>query len=99
MQRGSLLTRSYSQISEALSGRKPLSTARPLSCEQKDTTLLRSWRLAFQERPTNRSRAFAVENGRVLVTLDADFANVIRFPPEQTLGVIRLKVHPVTEEA
>jgi predicted nuclease of predicted toxin-antitoxin system len=39
---------------------------------------------------------FAVENGRVLVTLDADFANV--FPPEQTLGVIRLKVHPATEE-
>ena len=27
---------------------------------------------------------FAVENGRVLVTLDADFANVMRFPPEQT---------------
>jgi predicted nuclease of predicted toxin-antitoxin system len=41
---------------------------------------------------------FAVENGRVLVTLDADFANVMRFPPEQTLGVIRLKVHPATEE-
>ena len=34
---------------------------------------------------------FAVENGRVLVTLDADFANVMRFPPEQTLGVVRLK--------
>jgi predicted nuclease of predicted toxin-antitoxin system len=41
---------------------------------------------------------FAVENGRILVTLDADFANVIRFPPEQALGVIRLKVHPATEE-
>ena len=41
---------------------------------------------------------FAVENGRVLVTLDADFANVMRFPPEQTLGVVRLKVHPATEE-
>ena len=40
---------------------------------------------------------FAVENGRVLVTLDADFANVIRFPPAQTLGVVRLKVHPATE--
>jgi predicted nuclease of predicted toxin-antitoxin system len=40
----------------------------------------------------------AVENGRVLITLDADFANVMRFPPEQTLGVIRLKVHPPTEE-
>ena len=41
---------------------------------------------------------FAVENGRVLVTLDADFANVMRFPPEQTLGVVRLKDHPATEE-
>jgi predicted nuclease of predicted toxin-antitoxin system len=41
---------------------------------------------------------FAVENDRVLVTLDADFANVIRFPPEQTLGIIRLKVHPATED-
>ena len=41
---------------------------------------------------------FAVENGRILVTLDADFANVIRFPPERTLGVVRLKVHPATEE-
>ena len=41
---------------------------------------------------------FAIENDRVLVTLDADFANVMRFPPEQTLGVVRLKVHPATEE-
>ena len=41
---------------------------------------------------------FAVENGRILVTLDADFANVMRFPPEQTLGVVRLKVHPANEE-
>jgi predicted nuclease of predicted toxin-antitoxin system len=46
---------------------------------------------------------FAVENGRVLVTrvvvtIDADFANVMRFPPEKTLGVVRLKVHPATEE-
>ena len=41
---------------------------------------------------------FAIEAGRVLVTLDADFANVIRFPPERTLGVVRLKVHPPTEQ-
>jgi predicted nuclease of predicted toxin-antitoxin system len=41
---------------------------------------------------------FAVDSGRVLVTLDADFANVMRFPPEQTLGVVRLKVHPASEE-
>ena len=41
---------------------------------------------------------FAVEDGRVLVTLDADFANVIRFPPQRTFGVVRLKVHPPTEK-
>jgi len=40
---------------------------------------------------------FAVENGRILVTLDADFANIIHFPPESTHGVVRLKVHPPTE--
>ena len=40
---------------------------------------------------------FAVENGRILMTLDADFANVIRFPPERTHGVVRLKIHPPTE--
>ena len=42
-------------------------------------------------------RAFAVRNGRVLVTLDADFANVVRYSPSDTPGVIRLKVHPATE--
>jgi predicted nuclease of predicted toxin-antitoxin system len=48
--------------------------------------------------PDEHIRRFAVENGRVLVTLDADFANVIRFPPEDTPGVVRLKIHPPTEE-
>lgn len=48
--------------------------------------------------PDEQILRFAVENGRVLITLDADFANVIRFPPEQTLGVVRLKLHPPTEE-
>jgi predicted nuclease of predicted toxin-antitoxin system len=48
--------------------------------------------------PDEQVLRFAVENGRVLVTLDADFANVMRFPPGQTLGVVRLKVHPATED-
>ena len=43
-------------------------------------------------------RRFANQEGRVLVTLDADFANVIRFPPAGTPGVVRLKIHPPTEE-
>lgn len=45
-----------------------------------------------------RIRCFAIETGRVLVTLDADFANVLRFSPEHTPGVVRLKIHPPTEE-
>ena len=49
--------------------------------------------------PDETIRAFAIESGRVLVTLDADFANIVRFPPAGTPGVIRLKVHPPTEEA
>lgn len=44
-------------------------------------------------------RAFALKDGRVLVTLDADFANLVRFSPSDTPGVIRLKVHPATEGA
>jgi predicted nuclease of predicted toxin-antitoxin system len=44
-------------------------------------------------------REFAIEAGRVLVTLDGDFANVLRYPPAATPGVIRLRVHPATEVA
>ena len=36
---------------------------------------------------------------RILVTLDADFANVLRFPPAGTPGVIRIRLHPPTELA
>jgi predicted nuclease of predicted toxin-antitoxin system len=41
---------------------------------------------------------FAVNSGRAILTLDADFANVMRFPPERTCGVVRLKIHPATED-
>ena len=44
-------------------------------------------------------RATAIESGRILVTLDGDFANVLRYPPSGTPGVIRLRIHPPTEEA
>jgi predicted nuclease of predicted toxin-antitoxin system len=44
-------------------------------------------------------RAYAVETGRVLLTLDADFGDILRFPVADTPGVIRLKVHPPTEHA
>jgi hypothetical protein len=36
--------------------------------------------------------------GYRLLTLDADFGNILRFPPAGTPGVIRLKIHPPTEE-
>jgi predicted nuclease of predicted toxin-antitoxin system len=46
-----------------------------------------------------RVRSAAIELERILVTLDADFANVLRYPPATTPGVVRLRVHPPTEEA
>jgi predicted nuclease of predicted toxin-antitoxin system len=49
--------------------------------------------------PDGEVRAFAIETGRVLVTLDPDFANILRFPPAGTPGVTRLKIHPPTEDA
>ena len=41
----------------------------------------------------------AIDGGRVLVTPDGDFANILRFPPQATPGVMRLRLHPPTEEA
>lgn len=37
--------------------------------------------------------------GRVLVTLDLDFSNVLRFPPERYAGIVVLRVpHPIELE-
>ena len=44
-------------------------------------------------------RPVAIEQDRILVTLDADFANVVRFPPAHTPGVVRLRIHPAVEAA
>lgn len=41
----------------------------------------------------------AIETGRILVTFDGDFSNVIRFPPGDAPGVIRFRLHPPTEAA
>ena len=49
--------------------------------------------------PDETVRDFAVGSSRVLVTLDADFANILRFPPAGTPGVLRLRIHPATEDA
>jgi predicted nuclease of predicted toxin-antitoxin system len=48
--------------------------------------------------PDQAVRTFAIGTGRVLVTLDADFANILRFPPAGTPGVLRLRVHPADED-
>jgi predicted nuclease of predicted toxin-antitoxin system len=48
--------------------------------------------------PDETIRRYAVDTDRILVTLDADFANLIRFPPHETPGVMRLKIHPPTED-
>jgi len=44
-------------------------------------------------------RASAIKGERILVTLDADFANVSRYPPANSPGVLRLRIHPATEGA
>ena len=44
-------------------------------------------------------RATAIEQDRILVTMDGDFANVLRYPPSETPGVLRFRLHPATEQA
>ena len=43
-------------------------------------------------------RSFAVSAGRVLITMDADFGNVLRYPAAGTPGVVWLRLHPPTEK-
>ncbi len=49
--------------------------------------------------PDEKVRDLAIAENRVLLTLDSDFANMLRFPTAATPGVIRLKIHPPTEQA
>lgn len=42
-------------------------------------------------------RQFALEQERTLVTIDSDFSHIVRFPPENTPGVIWLRPWPPTE--
>jgi predicted nuclease of predicted toxin-antitoxin system len=39
-------------------------------------------------------RQFALREQRMLVTIDADFSHILRYPPENTPGVIRLRPWP-----
>jgi predicted nuclease of predicted toxin-antitoxin system len=40
---------------------------------------------------------FAIENGCVLLTLDADFVDVMQFSPVGTPGIVRMKIRRPTE--
>jgi predicted nuclease of predicted toxin-antitoxin system len=42
-------------------------------------------------------RQFALDQQRTLVTIDSDFSHIVRFPPENTPGVIWLRPWPPTE--
>jgi len=42
-------------------------------------------------------RAAAIREGRVLITLDTDFGNILRYPVLGTPGVIWLRLHPPSE--
>ena len=42
-------------------------------------------------------RSAAITSGRILVTLDADFGNIVRYPPTRTPGIIWLRLHPPSE--
>lgn len=36
----------------------------------------------------------ARQEDRILVTFDADFCNIITYPPERFSGIVRLNIHP-----
>lgn len=55
-------------------------------------------KVALSGQPDDRIRAYAIEENRVRLTLDVDFANMLRFLPAETPGVIRLKIHLPKEE-
>ena len=44
-------------------------------------------------------RSTAIDTDRVLIALDGDFGNILRYPVTGTPGVIWLRLHPPTEEA
>jgi predicted nuclease of predicted toxin-antitoxin system len=48
-------------------------------------------------KPDREVRRYAIEQDRILVTLDADFGNLVWFSPGGTPGVIWLRSWPPTE--
>lgn len=49
--------------------------------------------------PDPTVRITAIRSGRTLVTLDADFGNIRRYPTGGTPGVVWLRLHRPTERA
>lgn len=64
-----------------------------------DTMLFSVLEIGLSGAGDEEVRAAAIADQRVLLTLDADFANVLRYPPAETPGVVRLRLHPATEDA
>jgi predicted nuclease of predicted toxin-antitoxin system len=66
------------------------------------TQLLRTWEhnvvtaqdAGLSGKPDEEILAYAVEHGRVLITIDMDFSNIRRFPPHSYIGIIVLKIRP-----
>lgn len=40
----------------------------------------------------------AKQEERVIITHDSDFANILRFPPEDYFGIVRIKIDPPFNE-
>ncbi len=66
----------------------------PLRVAGHDVDLVTGEGLGGADDPQVLSAATAA--GRTLVTLDLDFSNTLRYPPDATLGVIVLRPHRAT---
>lgn len=44
--------------------------------------------------PDPEIAARAKREGRVIITLDSDFVNVLAYPPREYPGIVRIRIHP-----
>ena len=51
-------------------------------------------RVAPSGMANSRLAALAKEDGRVLLTHDKGFANIVAYPPDQYAGIVRINIHP-----
>ena len=72
----------------------PDAVADVLGAAGHDVALVRDQGLAGSD--DSRLLEVAVAEGRVLVTLDLDFGDILRHPPAQTAGIVVLRLHSQT---